>query len=93
MRFRFKNGLTIGGAVQRHMTLCTPPCLHQDYCFYFGCPFEREPSVSEFCAGPLPLGQPSALISERSPAAPSRKDCIAVQGDRRGHLFEASDIA
>jgi hypothetical protein len=26
------------------MTLCTPPCLHQDYCAYYGCPFERDPS-------------------------------------------------
>ncbi len=25
------------------MTLCTPPCLHQDYCIHFGCPFKREP--------------------------------------------------
>jgi len=27
------------------MTFCTPPCQHQDYCAYYGCPFMREPQT------------------------------------------------
>ena len=51
------------------MTLCTPPCLHQDYCAYYSYPFEREPS-QKFVGTPLAARADDAPGVMGSPSVP-----------------------
>lgn len=63
------------------MTLCTPPCLHQDYCAHYGCPFMREPSSSFVSSFATKDGaEPSIRISSDAGAVPA----ISTNGDEIG---------
>jgi len=60
------------------MTFCTPPCQHQDYCIYFGCPFMREPQ--SFC----PRDRREAMPHHARGTHPVDRPGLSVLGKREG---------
>ena len=60
------------------MILCTPPCQHQDYCAYYGCPFMREPQ--SFCT----RDRREAMPHHARGTHPVDRPGLSVLGKREG---------
>ena len=60
------------------MTFCTPPCQHQDYCAYYGCPFMREPQ--SFCT----RDRREAMPHHARGTHPVDRPGLSVLGKREG---------
>lgn len=64
--------------------LCAPKCLHQDYCAFFGCPFEREPQSSGVGPGHHhPRSMTRGFASRPQPASGRARDRAIGPADSR----------